>query len=268
MRKVMLRMILPCMVLCSWAQGAFSDSTSSVKTEEVRYSDGQIEMRGFLAYSGAMEHKPGILIVHEWWGHNDYARFRARKIAEEGYVALALDMYGSGKTASHPQDAASFSKAVMSDLPVAKRRFLSAYELLRSRTGNDRIGALGYCFGGAVSLQMVRLGVPLKAVVTFHGSLGAKTTTMEPGVFKGKVLVFNGAQDSFVTAGQIEAFKSEMEGAGVNLEFVNIPGAVHSFTNPQASEFGQKFNLPLAYNKEADLLSWDRTLRFLKAELF
>ncbi len=268
MRTLIFRSFFLGLVAFGWRPVALCDSTASLKTEEVRYSDGETEMRGFLAYQGEMKDKPGVLIVHEWWGHNDYARYRAQKIAEQGYVALALDMYGGGKTASHPKDAGSFSKAVMSNLPLANRRFLSAYELLRSRIGNERIGALGYCFGGAVSLQMARMGVPLKAVVTFHGSLGSKTPSLNIGSVKAKLLVFNGADDPFVTAEQIQAFKSEMQGAGVSLEFVNIPGAVHSFTNPEATEFGRKFNLPLAYSEEADALSWTKTIRFLKAELF
>ncbi|MDT8404042.1 dienelactone hydrolase family protein [Sulfuriflexus sp.] len=239
---------------------------AAVKTEEVTYKDNGTELKGYLAYDDAIQGKrPGILVVHEWWGHNDYARKRARMLAELGYTALAIDMYGDGKTANHPDDAGKFAKAVGSDLPLAKARFLAALNLLMTHetVDKDKTAAIGYCFGGGIVLQMARQGVDLDGVVSFHGSV-ATTTPASKGDVKASVLVYNGADDPFVKPEQIAAFKKEMDEAGVAYDFVNIPGAKHSFTNPAADDFAKQFGMPLAYDKSADDLSWQGMQDFFK----
>jgi dienelactone hydrolase len=204
-----------------------------------------------------------VLVVHEWWGHDAYARKRARMLAELGYTALAVDMYGDGKTADHPDDAGKFAGEVRKNMPVAEARFKAAMELLQSQPGveGDAIAAIGYCFGGGVVLEMARRGVDLKGVASFHGSLGTAEPA-QPGKVKAKMLVFNGNDDPFTKPEQVAAFKQEMDAAGVDYQFIGYPGAKHSFTNPGADSFGQKFNLPLEYNAEADKQSWNELQNF------
>jgi len=237
---------------------------AAVKGEEVTYKSGGVTMKGYIAYDDAIQGKrPGILVVHEWWGHNDYARKRARMLAEKGYTALAVDMYGDGKTADHPDTAKQFVSAVAGNLPLMKQRFHAAEKTLKKHKTVDRkrIAAIGYCFGGAVVLNMARQGEKLAGVVSFHGTLGTKEPA-RPGRVKAQVLVLNGAADPFVTAEQIEAFKKEMDGAGAKYRLISYPGAKHGFTNPDADAYGQKFNMPLAYNKEVDQKSWEEMLAF------
>ena len=238
---------------------------AEVITKEVDYSDGETKMKGYIAYDDSVKGKrPGIIVVHEWWGHNDYAKRRARMLAKLGYSAIALDMYGNGKTASHPKDAGMFSGEVKKNMNVAEKRFMAAYKLLQEQDNiaKDKIAAIGYCFGGGIVLEMARRGVDLDGVVSFHGSLGTK----EPasiGKVKAKVLVLNGKADPFVKNESITAFKKEMKAAKVDFKFINYSGAKHAFTNPEADELGNKFKIPLAYNAKADKKSWSEMKRFL-----
>ncbi len=237
---------------------------AEVVTEELTYRHGDTEMRGMLAYDDAsQEARPGILVVHEWWGQNEYPRERARKLAALGYTALAVDMYGDGRTAAHPDEAGEFASAVGSNLPLAQARFEAALAALRAHpsVADDKIAAIGYCFGGGVVINMARLGTGIDGVVSYHGSL-ATSNPAGPGTVKTRVLVFNGADDPLVTAEQIEAFKREMDAAGADYEFINYPGALHGFTNPGADKKGEEFGLPLAYDPEADRDSWERTQAF------
>ncbi len=239
---------------------------AKVVTLNIDYVVNRQVMKGYLAYDNSIKGKrPGVLVVHEWWGHNDYARKRARMLAELGYTAFALDMYGDGKTASHPKDAGLFSGAIKKDLPLAKARFEAALNQLKSHatTDNNRLAAIGYCFGGGIVLEMARQGVDLKGVVSFHGSL-ATSHPAQAGKIKAKVLVLNGAADPFVKPDQIADFKAEMKAAGVDYRLINYPGAKHAFTNPAADGFGKKFGIPLAYNKQADQESWQAMRDFFK----
>jgi dienelactone hydrolase len=234
-------------------------------TKEVEYDGGGVTMKGYLAYDGAVEGKrPGVLVVHEWWGHNDYARKRADMLAKLGYVALAVDMYGNGKTAAHPEDAGKFSGEVMANMESAQARFLAAMDLLKgqAQTDPEKIGAIGYCFGGGVVLQMARMGVDLDGVASFHGSLGTAKEA-EFGDVKAMVLVCHGAADQFISEDQVQAFKQEMNSADARMRFVSYPGALHGFTNPAADLMGGKFGLPLGYDKVADENSWEELKVFL-----
>lgn len=237
-----------------------------VEGKEVTYSSGGVTLKGYFAFDRKLKGKrPGVLVVHEWWGHNEYARRRARMLAEMGYVALAVDMYGDGKQAMHPDDAGKFSSEVMKNFDTGKARFNAAMEFLKAQPVTDasRIAAIGYCFGGGVVLNMARQGADLKGVASFHGSFAA-VKPAEPGKVKVKILVLHGADDKFATPEQIEAFKAEMKKAGADLKFISYPGAIHSFTNPDADEYAKKFKLPLGYNADADKESWEELRRFLK----
>ena len=174
-------------------------------------------------------------------------------LAEIGYVALAVDMFGNGKTARHPDDAKKFASEAMKNKQVSEARFNAALDFIRLQPSVDpaRIAAIGYCFGGGVVLHMARTGSDLKGVVSFHGSL-ATDTPAQSGAVKAKVLVFNGEDDKMVPAEQVAAFKEEMTKAGASFRYVGYPGVKHSFTNPDADEYARKFNLPLAYDKKAD----------------
>ena len=241
-----------------------------IKGKTVTYKAGNVTLKGYFAYDENIKGmRPGVLVVHEWWGQNEYARKRARMLAEMGYAALALDMYGEGKQAMHPDDAGKFAGEVMKHFNEAgKARFEAAEEFLKRQPVVDpaRIAAIGYCFGGGVVLNMARQGADLKAVASFHGSLVA-VKPAEPGMVKAKIRVYNGADDKFTPQSAIDAFKKEMTDAKVDFQFIDYPGAVHSFTNPDATELGKKFNLPLAYNEKADKESWADMTKFF-AEVF
>lgn len=246
-------------------------SVGSVEAKLVRqpanYKLKDTMFKGYLVYDDSIQgQRPGVLVVHEWWGHNDYARKRADMLAELGYVALAVDMYGEGQKAEHPSDAGKFSAAVMSNMQSAEDRFNLALFLLKLNPYTDvnRIGAIGYCFGGGIVLHMARAGVDLEGVVSFHGSLDAKTVA-QPGQVRAKILVCNGEEDPFVSQESIEAFKNEMDAAAAQYTFKSYPGAKHSFTNPDADSFGKKFGLPLEYNAEADAASWNDMKAFFKS---
>ena len=212
---------------------------------------------------GIVGERPGVLVVHEWWGHNDYARKRAEMLAALGYTALALDMYGDGKVADHPDDAKAFMMAATSDGAALAARFDAAHDLLKAHAtvNADQVAAIGYCFGGAVVLNMARAGKSLAGVVSDHGSLGTQAPA-QAGQVQAAVLVFNGADDPMVPAEQVAGFEQEMRAANVDYELINYPGVKHSFTNPQADAFGQRVNMPLAYDAEADRDSWERTQQF------
>jgi dienelactone hydrolase len=233
---------------------------------EITYSvDGKKHI-GYIASGANSDNpKPAIIIVHEWWGHNEYVRKRADMLADLGYVAMAIDMYGEGQKAEHPKDAMKFSKQAMSDFPLAKQRFEKAMEVLKQRddVDGDEIVAIGYCFGGGVVLNMMRSGIDLELVASFHGSL-AGPINLKKGAIETDVLVFNGASDPMVTASDIENFKDQMEKADIDYKFYNYEGAKHAFTNPGATELGTKFNLPLAYDQKADFDSWNKFLEALK----
>lgn len=239
---------------------------ATLHTKEVDYSSNGQVLKGYIAYDKKIEGKrPGVLVVHEWWGHNEYARKRARMLADLGYTAFAMDMYGDGKQAAHPNEAGKFAEEVSSNQDIAEKRFMAALDLLRSQetVNPDQIAAIGYCFGGGVVLNMARTGVDLDGVVSFHGSLSTDTPA-KPGIVKASVLVLHGADDPFVTPEQVEQFKKEMQSAGVDFRFVAYPGAKHSFTNPEADSYGEKFNLPLKYDPEADKQSWVEMRKLFK----
>jgi len=258
--------LLSMLLLLTLLFAGYGQAETNIEGTTVQYSSKGVVMKGYFAYDkNIKEKRPGVLVVHEWWGLNDYARKRARMLAELGYAALAVDMYGWGKQAEHPNDAGKFSSEIMKNFGTAKDRFIAAMEFLKAQpvVDSEKIAAIGYCFGGGIVLNMARQGIALKGVASFHGSL----TAVEPaqrGSVKAKILVLHGADDKFITGEQIEAFKNEMKNAGVDFRFIAYPGALHSFTNPDADEYGKKFNIPVAYSAEADKKSWEELNSFLR----
>jgi dienelactone hydrolase len=203
--------------------------------------------------------------VHEWWGLNDYARSRAKQLAELGYAALAVDMYGGGKAADHPKDAGAMAATVTKDPNVALARFKAAMNALKSQpmVDPDKIAAIGYCMGGGIVLNAARQGLDLDAVASFHGSLGGLMPIQGP--IKAKVLVCHGADDSFISPEQVATFKKEMEESGADFKFIAYPGAKHGFSNPAADEAAKKFGLNIAYNEKADADSWKELQKLLQS---
>jgi dienelactone hydrolase len=249
-------------------KASVATSPSRIVTEEVTYSARKTKMSGYLAHPPNAKGLPGILVVHEWWGHNDYVRSRADMLAREGYVALAVDMYGEGKKTDHPDDAKKFSAEVFSRLDDAEARFDAARKLLAEHdtTDPEKIAAVGYCFGGGIVLHMARKGMDLDVAASFHGSLATKTPATK-GSIKGMVFIAHGAADPMVPPDQVDAFKKEMEAAGANLHFHAYDGATHAFSNPNATQIGKQHNLPIAYDEKADKASW-KALMALLADVF
>ncbi|WKJ90787.1 dienelactone hydrolase family protein [Methylomonas montana] len=256
-----------CLVLlaCLFSAGV----QAALREEAVTYRAGDTSLNGYLVWDDAKGDKqPGVLVVHEWWGLNDYARQRAKMLAELGYTALAVDMYGDGKSSEHAAEASAFMASVVERAGVSQQRFLAAKEFLQKQASvdPDKIAAIGYCFGGATVLNMARLGVDLAAVVSFHGNLATQTPA-QTGQVKARVLVLNGAADEFVSADSISAFEQEMAQAGADYRFVNYPGVRHGFTNPDADRLGKANNLAIAYDAAADKQSW-QAMRQLFDEVF
>jgi dienelactone hydrolase len=233
---------------------------AAIQMEPIDYKDGDVALKGQLAYDDAATGKrPGVIVVHEWWGLNEYAKKRARMLAEAGYVALAVDMFGDGKTTEHPDEAGKWASAVRSNAKTGMDRFLAGYHALRAnpRVDATHISAIGYCFGGGVVLGAALAGVDLDAVVSFHGGLPTEAVSTKP---KARILVCNGAADALVTPEQIGAFMKVATDAGADWVFVSYAGAKHSFTNPDADKHG----IPaLSYNEKADRRSWRAMLDFL-----
>jgi dienelactone hydrolase len=245
------------------------DNNPSIKTEEVKYTSDGTTLIGFLAYDENKEGvRPGIIVVHEWWGNNNYSHKRAEMLAKLGYIALAIDMYGNGKQADNPGDAGKFASEAMQNIDEAKARFDAGVNFLKeqSQTDTNRIAAIGYCFGGGVVLKMALMGDNLEGAVSFHGTLPTDSVK-DPGNVKAKFLVCGGAEDPFVPKEVVDKFRKAMDDANTDYKFISYPGAVHAFTNPAADSLGKKFNIPIAYNKEADEKSWIAMQQFFE-EIF
>jgi dienelactone hydrolase len=243
-------------------QGCVGEAKSNIISEEVTYTDGDITMKGYIAYDDSIKGKrPGVIVVHEWWGHNDYSRKRADMLAKEGYTAIALDMFGDGKNTDHPKDAKAFATEVRKKADAGKGRFEAGLNLLKKhKTVNaEQISAAGYCFGGGVILDMVRKGIDLDMVGVFHGGLKTNNAAAAGSLAGKKVMVFNGADDKSVKLEQVQDFIAEMSAAKADLTVVNYPDTVHAFTNPGATAIGERLKYGnLRYNEKADKDSWSK----------
>lgn len=239
----------------------------SIKTEEVSYALNGKNYKSFVAYNETLNSiRPVVLVIPEWWGLSDYAKNRAKQLAELGYFAMAVDFYGDGKVVDNPDEAGKLATPFYENPILAKSIFDAAKEKAKSFQNADasKIAVIGYCFGGAMALNMARQDADLTGAVSFHGNL---MTGVKPNNNKVKILVCNGANDTFVSAEEIAGFKKEMDSAKINYQFINYPNALHSFTNPASTEVGKKFDMKIAYNKEADEKSWNDMKKFFE-EIF
>ncbi len=232
----------------------------AIKMDPVEYKQGDTTLKGVIVYDdAAKEKRPGVMVVHEWWGLNEYARMRAKMIAEAGYIAFAIDMFGEGKTTEHPKEAGEWAGALAANKEMAKARFMAAYDLLKKnpRVNAEHIAAVGYCMGGSVVLRAALDGADLDAVASFHGGLFADPGT---GPVKASILVCHGAADAFMPDDVVQAFQKNLAASGADYEFISFGGAKHSFTNPDADKRG----IPgLEYNARADQRSWAALMEFL-----
>jgi dienelactone hydrolase len=241
-------------------------SFAKVVGKTVQYKVGDVTLKGYIAFDNSVKGKrPAVIVVHEWWGLNEYPKKRAEMLAKLGYVAFAADMYGDGKTVDNPTDAQKSAGESMKDPNLLKSKFLAAVDVVKGDEHVDpsKIAAIGYCYGGGVVLNMARAGVDLNGVVSFHGSLGA-VIPAQAGNVKAKILVCSGAADKFISEKAVDDFKKEMKEAGADLQYVAYEGALHAFSNPAATAIGKKFNMPIAYNEKADKGSWTEMQKFLK----
>lgn len=237
---------------------------AAIKTEVVEYKDGDTVLEGFVAYDDAQTGaRPGVLVIHDWTGVQDYTKRRAKMLAELGYVAFAADIYGKGVRPTDPADCAKEAGKYKGDLPLLRRRVTLGFDQLLKRQDvtAQKIAAVGYCFGGTTVLELARSGSPVAGVVSFHGGLGTTLPAAE-GAVKAKVLVCHGADDPYVKPAEQAAFKEEMAKAKVQMEFISYPDAVHSFTKKEAGDDKSKGN---AYNEAADKKSWDDMKAFFKS---
>jgi dienelactone hydrolase len=233
-------------------------NAQSVKEENISYTVNGVTYKAYVAYDSNLKGKrPAVLIIHEWWGLNDYPKMRARMLAEMGYIAMAADVFGNGKIAINPAEAQELTTPFYKDPKLCKTRLDEALKKLKEfpETDKDNVAAIGYCFGGYVALNYAKLGGDLKGAVSFHGGVGG--VPVDKKLLKAKVLVCQGASDTFVTGRDAETFKHKLDSAGIVNTLKVYPGATHAFTNPAATETGKKFNIPIAYNADADRDSWN-----------
>jgi len=234
---------------------------ANIQSKEVSYRAGGVDMKGYIAWDADRAgHRPGVLVVHEWWGVNDYARRRANMLAELGYTGLAVDMYGGGKQAGNPDEAGQLMNGLLADMVTVRERFNAGLEQLKAHESTDasRLAAIGYCMGGGIVLHMARYGAALNAVASFHGALPLGIAAAgEGGEVTARIAVYHGEDDKFFTAEQVAEFKAEMRKTSADCLFVTIPGALHGFTNPLATTNGEKYGIPLRYSELADRCSWD-----------
>jgi dienelactone hydrolase len=243
-----------------------ASAQAALHTETVEYKHGDTTLKGYLAYDTAVKGKrPGVLVVHEWWGLNDYAKHRADMLAQLGYIAFAADMYGDGFNTTSPDEAGKRSGEFRTNRVFGRERLMAALDLIRKHRVCDpkRVAAIGYCFGGTCVLELARGGADIAGVVSFHGSLNTPDPADAKNI-KCKVLVCHGANDGFESPEEVAGFQKAMRDANVDWQMDVYSGAVHSFTNPNSDKFG----IPgVGYNERADKRSWE-AMKLFFAEIF
>ncbi len=236
-------------------------SLSAVKSEVVEYKHGDVELGGFLVYDNLLKSKrPGILLVHEWWGMNKYAQSRAEQLVNLGYVVFVLDMYGKGVVTDKAKEAKELSTPFYEDRQLMKDRASAGLEILKNykKVDPNKLGVVGYCFGGTVALELARSGADLDAVVSFHGGLSTPDSSGANNI-RGDVLVLHGAADPFVPKEEVDNFVNEMNNADITWQLNQYSGAMHAFSNPEANVY--KLD-GVAYNYKADKRSWEAMRTF------
>jgi len=259
-----LRFLLPVLAIAAFSACNNEATTTTepkepvLKEENITYTGDSVTMNGFVVYDENIEGaRPAVLVVPEWWGFTDYGKMRARELAKLGYIAMAIDMYGNGKTAETPDSAGAYATPFYQNPQMAKARIEAAIAKIKTYPQTDaaNVAAVGYCFGGAMVLNTARMGIDLKGVVSFHGNLVGNPLNRD--LLKSKILVCHGAADPFVPAAEVAKFKAEMDSTGIPYTFKEYADAVHAFTNPNATAMGEKFGIPIKYNAAADTASWN-----------
>ena len=249
-------------ILLLWGSVAFG----AVVTKTISYEENGVSFQGYLAYDDTVKGKrPGVLVVHEWWGLNDYAQKRARQLAGLGYVAFALDMYGKNKVTDHPDQAEKFMEEITANVDAWQKRALAGLAVLKKQsvTDSSRIAAIGYCFGGSTVQQLAYSGAEIRGIVSFHGSLVPPTKSAVKHT-KAKILICHGAADPFTKPEALQTYLAAMNASGLNWEIILYGNAKHSFTNPGADKYGMA---ALAYNPTTDRRSWENMKQFFN-EIF
>ena len=256
-----MRYLLAVILALALAGGA----QAKVVTKSLEYRQDGAVLEGFLAYDDALQGpRPGVLVVHEFWGLNDYVKMRARQLAEMGYVALAADMYGKGVVTKDPQEARKLA-GHLRGTPLLRKRALAGLELLKQNKLVDpkRLAAIGFCFGGTTVLELAYAGADLAGVVSFHGGLFPPQPE-DLKKIKAKILMLHGAEDPFTKPQEIAAFQEALGKAGADWQMVYFGGAVHSFSNPEA---GSDKSKGAAYDARAAARAWKQMQLFFK-EIF
>lgn len=236
-----------------------------IKTEVVSYKVDTAKYHSYIAFDDASAKKrPVVFVIHEWWGQNDYVKRRARELAALGYFAVAIDLYGHHKIANSVEEASALSKPFYQNSQLALKNYKVATTLLHQypQADTSKIAIIGYCFGGSMALEMARMGERLNGVVSFHGGLSGSIPQKD--LLKAKILVCHGADDQFVSKDEVEQFKKQMDSIHADYKFVQYEGATHAFSNPDATEWGIKFKIPIAYNNQADTSSWNEMKDFFQ----
>jgi dienelactone hydrolase len=249
------------LALVLWGLTTFHCVEAAVQTKTIKYSEAGVELEGFLAWDDAISGpRPGVLVVHEWWGLNDYCRDRAKQLAGLGYVAFAVDMYGAGKNTEHPQEAGEWMGKIRANRKAWRSRASAGLNVLKSQSQVDpgKLAAIGYCFGGSTVLELAFADAPVKGVASFHGGL-----TPPEGIsgVKSKVLICTGLADDFIPPDQVNAFMAGMQKISADVQLVTYAGVRHGFTNPKAGTHGID---NLKYDAQADHRSWGQLQAFLK----
>ena len=241
--------------------GAVS-AQAAVKTEVVNYKDGKTDLEGFIAYDDAVKTpRPVVMIVHQWMGLSENEKMRAQMLAEKGYVAFAVDIYGKGVRPTAPAEAGKLAGEYKENRKLFRQREQAAYDFIKKdkRIDPKKIVVIGYCFGGTGALELARTGAALSGVVSFHGGL-SNPQPQDAKKIKAPVLVLHGAVDPNVPPAEVDAFKKEMNDAKVDYQFISYSNAVHAFTQKEAGNDNSK---GAAYNELADHRSWRELMNFL-----
>ncbi len=236
---------------------------AKIVTKAVGYEHAGVKLEGWLAYDDSTTGQhPGVLVIHEWWGLNDFAKGKAEELAKLGYVAFALDMYGKGVSTEDPKKAGEFAGQFYGKPLMAERARAGLDQLLATGlVAKDKVAAIGFCFGGSTCQALVYSGAPVAGMVSFHGSL---IPAPAGASHQAKILMLHGEADTFISAEQIAAFKQSMKDGGFDSEWVGYPGAVHAFTNPEATRIGKEHGMNIAYNEPAAKASWIKMQEFFR----
>ena len=257
-------LLISCVLMISCAK------KSEIIGKPAEYKSDNVSMKGYLVYDNKINKKrPGVLVLHEWWGQDENVRKRAQMLAQMGYTALVVDMYGDGITAKDPEEAAKHAKEITGNLDLEKSRYTAAINFLKQQetVDPDRIAAIGYSFGGHIALDMARYGADIDAVVTFYGGITLTETQppAQPGAIKAKILICQGEKDWYMAEHAITGFTQEMKHAGADFKIITYKDAEHGFANPDAKQVVERFKLKYAYDEQADKKSWADMQEFLKS---